>query len=385
MTGPELELPAEARLLVALARLRPDTDVRGRVHDLLTRHEEFDWGRFVDLASRHMVLPLISRNVLRNRLSHDDDGRQQMPYAWLYADVYQGTRRRNLALSDEFGRVLGQLNAAGLRYVIRKGPALTDGLYRDPGTRRMSDLDVLIRRTDLPVLAEVATTAGYDVGKVTPTGTRIAPFDRRTTLYWQVNLGNVALPYLKLGHRPEVETFILSPCFSLFQPNAGLPLSPDPFLERATPTVIYGQPARVLDPADQLIDACVQLHAEATLLYYIESDKDLTLRKFVDLVELLHVSTAQDLSRFRTRAHELGCGPSVHYALHYTRQLYPEAVPPGLAEEFQPADTAYLDEYGGFDGTPKRWDVGFTERLFDRGRRHAVEVRSNVPGTRSSV
>lgn len=46
------------------------------------------------------------------------------------------------------------------------------------------------------------------------------------------------------------------------------------------------RPGAVRRRADQIIDAGVQLHVEATTLMYIELGKDLMLLKFLDLVEL---------------------------------------------------------------------------------------------------
>ncbi len=376
----------DMRLLLALSRLRLTEAQREEIRDILTTHEEnLDWGHFIDQASRHAVLPLVSRNLTRYRLTHSEDGRPLVPYRWLYADVYEGGRRRNLALGDEYGPVFRRFGEAGLKFAIRKGPVLGEKIYRDIGTRRMADLDILLHREDVPLFESIASELGYRQGKMSANGMDITPYDRQTQLFWKVSLTNVSLPYVKLGHHDGVEMFILSGCFSLFQPISGVQSDGTEILDRAVPTTLYGEPAHMLDPVDQIIDACVQLHVEATLLYYIESGKDVTIRKFLDVAEILKAAPDAYLPALAERVQKYDCGDSIYYALHYTEQVYPDAVPAGLKDNFRPDDLTFLDEYGNFDGERHRWDCEFADRLFDPKRSNAVRTQSKVPGPRSGI
>ncbi|MBO1420271.1 nucleotidyltransferase family protein, partial [Streptomyces sp. FH025] len=279
-------------------------------------------------------------------------------------------------------KVLRALDTAAIPYAIRKGPVMTEGVYRDPGARRTGDLDVLLRRETLPAFEQVVDGLGYRQGHQSRDGERVVPFDRGTRLFWQVNLSNVALPYIKPAHRDDVELFILDTCFSLFQQSSGIAADSGDFLDRAVATTLYGEPSRMLDPADQLLDACVQIHVEATTLYYIEIGKDLTVLKFLDLALLFAEADEPALHALAERADRYGCLPSVRYALHHTRQLYPEAVPAQLVARLGVADREFIagyDEYGAFDGEARRWETGFTERLFAPGNSRSAGIRSSVP------
>ncbi|MET7620114.1 nucleotidyltransferase family protein [Streptomyces sp. NPDC005408] len=379
-------LSLEAQLVLSAARLRLTTAQQARIHRFLVTHgKELDWGRLVDLAARHGVLPLLGRNLIRLRLTQSEEGRPLAPYRWILSYVYEGNRRRNLALADEYAKVVRRLNELGIEYAIRKGPVLCEGVYRDIGARRMGDLDVLLRREDFPAFAACADDLGYEQGQSSQSGEKIVPFDRRTRMFWQVNLSNVGLPYLKLAQRDDVELFILDPCFSLFQARSGIDTDSAEFLGRAVPTTVFGEPARMLDPVDQVIDASVQLHVEATTLYYIEIGKDLTLLKFLDFIELLHPIRGEALNRLSDRVAEYDCPTSVHYALHYAAQLYPDDVPGELLSRFTPQDLRHLDEYGELDGDVQTWQQGFAERLFDPFRARSLSTGSNVPGPRAAI
>ena len=387
LTTSLLDTPvAEQQLLLALARPALSTEDQGNIRQFLAAEATgVDWGRFIDLACRHMVMPLIARHLARYRLTHSDDGKPLIPYRWIYNDVYEGSQRRNAALAKESARVIQALNAAGLRYLVRKGPVLGEHYYHDLAARRISNLDLFMRRADYPVLQQTAAELGYRMGELSANGSSIVPFARQTELYWKVNLTNTSLPYARVGDRDLVESYLLSSMFSLFQPMLNIRDDAEDFLDRGVPVTLYGEPARMLHPADQLLDSCFQIHLRATLFYYIESGKDLLVRNFLDLAHLLARATPAVVDEFRARVEEFGRGQSAYYALHFGRQLYPDLIAEDLVRSFHPDDVSYLDEYGAFDGRPHTWRKPFAERLFDPGRIGEIAARRKVPGPRSMV
>jgi len=159
----------------------------------------------------------------------------------------------------------------------------------------------------------------------------------------------------------------------------------DDFLNRSVDKTLYGEPSRMLHTADQILDSCLQIQLRATLLYYIESGKDLLIRNFLDLVHLLRDATPECLSDFWARMVKFGCGNSVFYSLYFARQLYPGYVGQDMVDACRPAAAGYLDEYGAFDGGRLTWKRNFAERLFDPRRSDEVIARSKVPGPRSVV
>lgn len=376
----------ESSLLLALSRLHLSDEECARVHSYLAEHgDALDWGVFLDQAARHGVLPLVGRNLIALRLVHTDTGRTLAPYRWIHTFVYEGNRRRNLAMRDEYAKVLRGLNRIGVDYAVRKGPVLTEGVYHDLGLRRMGDLDVLLRRDDLPAFTDMATELGYQQGHLSRNAESVVPFDRRTQLVWQVNLTNSTLPFLKPARRDDVETFVLDPCFAVFQPRSGITVDVGDMFARAIDTVHFGEPSRMLDTLDQIVDMCVQLHVEATTLMYIELGKDLTVLKFLDLVELLRTLKPSDVDALAERVDGYGCRESVGYAIHHAACVYPEDVAPDVLAAFEVADPTVLDVYGVLDEQPQKWDREFGERLFDSRRKDSLTVHSTVPGPRAVV
>ncbi|SDZ35461.1 Uncharacterised nucleotidyltransferase [Amycolatopsis xylanica] len=379
-------LTREADLLLALSRVRLDAAGQRRVHDFLGEHgRTLDWGLFIELACAHAVLPLVGRNLVKLRLAHSAEGRALAPYRWIYAYVYEGNRQRNLALRDEYAKVLRGLNGAGVDYAVRKGPVLVEGVYPDPGVRRMGDLDVLLKRESLAEFAAVAGELGYQQGHLSRNADTVVPFDRRTQMVWKVNLTNSTLPFLKPAQHDDVEAFVLDPCFDLFQPRSGRSAEAAKLLARSVPTTHFGEPSHMLDRVDQIVDMCVQLHVEATTLMYIELGKDLTLLKFLDLVELLRLLSPAEVAVLAERVSDFGCADSVHYALRHAGMVYPGDVDPELIARFDTGDEEVLDLYGALDDKPQRWDRDFAERLFDTRRWASLTEHSTVPGPRAVV
>src|SRR4029077_3292045 len=67
----------------------------------------------------------------------------------------------NRHLTAELVRLMGLLETAGIPAVTFKGPVLAAMAYGSIELRQFSDLDILVRQTDLPRIAEILTAEGY--------------------------------------------------------------------------------------------------------------------------------------------------------------------------------------------------------------------------------
>jgi len=67
----------------------------------------------------------------------------------------------NRHLTAELVRLMGLLKAAGVPAVTFKGPVLAAMAYGSIELRQFSDLDILVRQTDLPRVAEILTAERY--------------------------------------------------------------------------------------------------------------------------------------------------------------------------------------------------------------------------------
>jgi hypothetical protein len=368
-------LTSEAELLLVMAEPELTPAAVERCWGLIAR-TDLNWGAFVDAAARHKLLPLIGRHVTRYGFQRRRAD-VAMPYPWLFVSAYTGNRERNLALLDEWANVATTLNAAGVRYAIRKGPALVERVYGDPGVRRMNDLDILIDRANSAQVAECLRRAGYEQGGWSEDLQRIEPFTRNLQVLWKVTLNN-ELPYRKVGHRAGVPTFDIDLCVDIFQRKSGVKLPAADLLARAEPVRIAGVRSWGLSEADALLDLCAHLHKEATSLYYIQQTCDLEISKFLDVALMSRSQTEEAWQRFVERVLDLGAASIVYFALHFTDALYRDSVPAWALARLRPDDVTYLEQYGQSDGVTQEWRIPFPDRLFASHRGDGAG-RSQIP------
>lgn len=371
-------LRPEARLLHTLATPRWSDEAHALARHILTGHREMDWSYFLDQALRHHVVPLVGRNLQYSRVWQPQEDGVLIPYPWIYSAAYEANSRRNRALFGEFRRIFHDLRGAGVRHAVRKGPVLCHAVYEDAGTRRMADLDLLIEEESFPEVRRVLTELGYAQGLQSANGAVITPYARATRAFWSMHLTN-KLPFKKPTSDPDVDFFEVDLCLNLFQRKSRGAADTRTLLDRSVPLRMCGTDARVLAPADHLLDVCLHLYKEATSHLSIERGKDITLQRFLDVAEAVRLMDGGAAKEFTALAAQSGAEREVYFALAFARRLYPDAVPESLAESLRPDDLGYLDEYGELDGKAGRWTTAFLDRLFDPDRRRQVAGSSTIP------
>jgi hypothetical protein len=115
-----------------------------------------EWDKFLDRAAFHGVLPLLAKHL------------QGMPSSEVPAGVlervHQAFRRitgRNVALAAELLGLLADLETHGVLAIPYKGPVLAASVYGHLGLRDFTDLDILVRRQDVPTAKAVLIRRGY--------------------------------------------------------------------------------------------------------------------------------------------------------------------------------------------------------------------------------
>ena len=117
-----------------------------------------DWDQLLAAADFHGLTPLLAAAIERAC-------RDVVPVHVLR--TLNDSRRQaialNLVLSNELTRLLTVLNREGISALPLKGPALAEALYTDPALRPCSDLDILIRRQDVPEVMRILQREEYEI------------------------------------------------------------------------------------------------------------------------------------------------------------------------------------------------------------------------------
>lgn len=153
---------AEHALLLHCSRTRVDAERAGQICALASAG--IDWEYLVGTAERHRVLPLLCQNL--SAVCPD-----AVP-ARVLAKLkhrFLGSAQRSLFLTGEMFKLLGQLEAAGVKAMPFKGPVLAAVYYENPALREFGDIDLLVEPGAVARASEVLSRAGYrDADHLTP-------------------------------------------------------------------------------------------------------------------------------------------------------------------------------------------------------------------------
>lgn len=370
----------EAELLLLLARQDVNDGQLARAAEIVEQESSVvDWARFIDLAVQHRVASLVgwhSRQLVESGPNRDV---ASSAIALLH-DAYLAGISRSGPIKSELARILGA--CAGLRVAVRKGGHLAFHVYREPGLRPMADFDLLVtRETALSVSASLKDL-GYGEGQLTNDG-QIRPFTRRQRVFWRLHGSD--LP--KLSRRaddPFVRSFTVDINVELALPGKGPQVPVGEFLDRAVQGMVGDSPCLLLAPEDTVIDLCLHLYKNSTVLRFMMLGKHHRLLKYVDIAEFLgQAPTEFSWETLMARVEALRLAEPMYFALAHLEMLFPTSVPHEVLADLcskisEPAKL--LQAYGQWDLLePRSWHAPFLQRFFD------PSVDDELPPSRSLI
>ena len=182
----------ENELLLCCARTEASQKLAARIRELAASNP--DWNYLALLARRHSITPLLYRQLERHA-----SGLVPPNYLAKLKLQYQENAARNTILTEELSRVIKLFSDAGIETIPYKGPVLALFAYGDLALRRFVDLDVIVRKSDVPrardlllkqgfTLAKSLTTAQQDLLLRTQHNLQFARDERRLLLelHWEV-------------------------------------------------------------------------------------------------------------------------------------------------------------------------------------------------------
>lgn len=134
------------------------TQLEAHDRDWINRRlrDGISWNGVLQTALRHRVAGLVYRHL------------RGMPAGTVAGNVLEALRgehlltaTRNLRLMGELREILKQFDAHGVSGIPFKGPLLAIDVYGDPALRSFGDLDILVRKEDLPAARQILATRGY--------------------------------------------------------------------------------------------------------------------------------------------------------------------------------------------------------------------------------
>lgn len=141
-------------MLLACAHTAMDDDRAARITALAS--EKMDWGRLEYLGIGHGVVPLLYRSLNTVKPAGIPSSMMER-----LRNESQGIAGRNVLLATELLALLDLLSMNGVLAMPYKGPALACQVYGDLRLRSFIDLDILVRRIDVPKVRDLLAENGY--------------------------------------------------------------------------------------------------------------------------------------------------------------------------------------------------------------------------------
>jgi Uncharacterised nucleotidyltransferase len=149
-----LDWSAEHRLILACAQCQPDI---AQINQILDDYaDSLDWERFIQTVSWHGVLPLIYRN-----LSTLAPLRVPKSILSQLMKLYLINSSHNQRLTASLQDLVALFNLRGIPILSFKGPVLSELAYGSIHLRRFSDIDLLVRESDVPAVSEILKSQGF--------------------------------------------------------------------------------------------------------------------------------------------------------------------------------------------------------------------------------
>lgn len=300
------DLPAEISLLLACGRTRVDEETATRIRTLA--QGPLDWNSVIKKALGHGLMPLLYQNLKAEASDVVPPG----PLSKL-KELYEKNSARNVLLTGELNRILSLFESEGIAGMPYKGPAIAQSIYGQLSLRQFSDLDILVRKTDVWRCQQLLISQGYEP---------------------HFNITRRQLPaFLKLGY---VQMFTRDNGLSVIELHWGIvsrffmfSLDTERFWSRLQHMDLMGKKVLSPTPEDLLLILCVH------------GTKDLWARLewIVGIAELIRNHPDLDWAAARKLAKESGAERILFLGLFLAREFFAAKLPEEVARRIS-EDTA---------------------------------------------
>lgn len=269
-----------------------------------------DWDRVIEQSAWHGVLPLLyqSAKALGSGISIADSVMQKL------RDEYLSSALENLRRYQQLSEVLRAFQNDGIPVIALKGTHLAEFVYRNIALRPMSDIDLLVKKEDLPRVEEELFGLGY----------RYGPFAYKNKSWIAERAGDFAYVPLKNGAVVEIH-------WSIGRPTSPFNIDTEGLWERSHPITINGISVSLLSPEDLLLHLC--LHTAYRNAFVTG------LLHFCDIAKVIqHYQDELEWEKLRCRISQWGVAKPVYLTLHLVRELLQAAVSDEFLDKIRPHD-----------------------------------------------
>jgi len=231
----------ETELLVTCALVCEEPEREARIRALLQKG--IDWTYLLWAARRHGMIPLLYRHL-------DATCPEAVPRATMdqLRNHFQENARHNVMSTGQLIKLLDLFGAHEVPVIPYKGPTLAAFAYGNLALREFIDLDVLVRKQDVPRANELLISLGYR--RYDPEGDSVQELTRAqedALLYFWKEYNYV---HPDLGIMVELH-------WAIIERDYALRLDPEELWGRLKQISLGGRPVLTLSQEDLLLILCI--------------------------------------------------------------------------------------------------------------------------------
>jgi hypothetical protein len=298
-------LTKEQELILLCSRFTLNEIEENSLIELL--HAPLRWKDILNMAWRNKLAPLLFKHFQNDRI------RPHISKNILktVTNIYYGNLARNIIFSKELQKFLSEFENANIPVLILKGGFLSQILYEDPAFRFMSDIDLLVKKSDLNKVHEISEKLGYS-------------FIKRQQDKEFYEKYHFHFAYEKLTAPKLVFEFH----WNLIKPSSKLNINPDDLWEQTFVFDFYGREARALSLENQFLHLII--HAahdcfEHGLISICEISE--FYKKYQNVL---------NIPKIKHLAFKIGANKMFYYILYHTEKIMGNKFHPHLVWQFRP-------------------------------------------------
>lgn len=224
---------------------------------LTAQLDEDQWQALIAEADRQNITPYLYTLLVNLNISYG----MEIPQREKLNQLHLSNTVRNMLIMHDVEIILRSLQKAGVPAAGLKGIYLLENIYPDIGARSMNDIDLLVRKPDLPICLAVMGELGY-----------------QPNTYFNLadkNIDTKHVPPMKKESGPLVELH-----WTLLEEDEPFTIDAEALWERIVPATIAIVDARALSVEDLILHLSIHL----TYQHYL----NLGLRGLMDIALVIH-------------------------------------------------------------------------------------------------
>ncbi|MFH1776553.1 MAG: nucleotidyltransferase family protein [Candidatus Omnitrophota bacterium] len=283
--------------------------------DIDRANSKIDWNCFVKTARSDNITSLLYQEITR---SSCDKIKIPPHIQKILKEDYVNTTTRNLIILQELNRVLGNFTDKRISVIVLKGAALLENVYQDIGLRNLADIDLLIRKEQLPGIIQTLEQLGYTTPFNWVDYKAVTNSRYLNSIYYVRPKGKISV-ILHL-HWHIINTTV--PAYTYGD------IDVERFWQGAEPATIANCRTKVLSPHHLII------HLSEHLLKHSYHPFIL----FCDLAQAIssYLNNRLDWETLICQSREMGLQRPVYYALYFTRRFLKIDIPEKATQRLKP-------------------------------------------------